>query len=183
MTGHEHPLIKLPPLTRLEQLYLGGRNDGATRPVGDCYRTAIACAIGLPSPADVPHFADLTQDLTTTVPLGWETFRLARRWLRERDMDLLPVRLDAAVDAGCRYIASVDSKRGPWSHVVVAMGRRVIHDPSGVALAELGFTPYDFEDILAAGWEVLVFVDPYDPGPDAQLVEFAIEARAWELDQ
>lgn len=183
MTATAYPLLTLPSLTRLQQLHCGVVQDGSVRPVGDCYRTAIASTLGLSSPTEVPHFADITEDLVTVVPLGWETYRLARRWLRERGMDMLPVTVEGAAESGVRYIASVNSRRGDWSHVVVAMGRRVIHDPSSDTLAELGLEPYTFADVVAAGYEALVFVDPYDPGPDAQLVQFAIETRALDLDQ
>ena len=183
MSEQSYPLLRLPSLTRLQQMHRGVVQDGSVRPVGDCYRTAIASILGLSSPTEVPHFADITEDLVTTVPLGWETYRLARRWLRERGMDMLPVTVEGAVRVGVRYIASVNSRRGDWSHVVVAMGRRVVHDPSSETLAELGLEPYTFADVEAAGYEALVFVAPYDPGPDAQLVQFAIEAREWELDQ
>lgn len=159
-------------LSRLAQVHKHAGAEDADRPVGDCYRTAIACLLGCADPTEVPHFADIVEDLDVDC-LGWEAHRLARQWLRaERELDLYTATLEWAVDLGRPYIAGVVSRRGPWNHVVIAEGTRVIWDPTGAALAAEGLLPYTWADVEAVDAAVDVLVLPYDPDPDEQIAQW-----------
>lgn len=168
-------------LSRLEQLHIAVPGDSDERPVGDCYRTAIACLLGAPSPAEVPHFVDDLLDVPPSWPdaPAWDVFAAARTWLRTNfELDLFPSNIGWAADGGTRFLAGVQSRRGSWGHVVVAMGRRVIHDPSAARMAELGLAPYTWDDVVAYDSHAEVIVRPYDPAPDVWLAETIAEAAA-----
>lgn len=170
----------LPELTRLHQRHRGGP-DG-DRPRGDCWRTSIACILGAPDPTYVPHFVDDVEDLVTSAPLGWETLRLARHWMRSHlELDLFPIDLDAASGTDRPFIASARSKTGPWWHVLVCQGTEVVHDTA--AHHATGTDPYTWQDVVDGGdTTTLMVVLPYQPGPDAQMANWMLTARADHLD-
>ncbi|HRW40788.1 MAG TPA: hypothetical protein P5193_04495 [Microthrixaceae bacterium] len=181
----------LPELTRLDQLHRAQTRPGETqgadggpwvRPVGDCWRTSIACILGASAPTFVPHFADMVEDLDTQVPLGWETLRIARHWMRaELELDLFPLELDAAADTGRPFIASARSRTGPWWHVLVCQGRTVVHDTAAHHATD--GQPYTWQDVLdGLDGSVLMVTLPYNPGPDAQMANWILAARADDLD-
>lgn len=166
-------------LTRLDQLY--GHDGTGRRPLGDCYRTAIACILGATRANSVPHFVDQAEDLVDPeYVLGWEAHRLARRWLRELGVDLCPIALPAAIELGVPFLASVQSKRGEWGHIVVAQGAAIAHDPAGTALERAGLPAVTWADVVeyaerdepgVATGDVIV--KPYSPDPDEQLATWA----------
>lgn len=141
-----------PPLTFLKQKHKHrpGEPDGR---MGDCWRTNIACLIGADDPEDVPHFLEIQ---FSTGDVDFEEMRLARNWLRNRDLDLATVEIGEAERLECPYLASVPSKVGPWRHSVIAQRGVVIHDPSGVG----GY------DLTGADTTVEILVMPYTPEPD-----------------
>ena len=141
--------------------------------VGDCWRTCIACLLNAPEATYVPHFMEQVQHL---YPMGgWEALRLARTWLRdELNLDLIESPLDFAVESGAPYILTVQSKVGDWGHCVIARGREVIHDPSGI---EGGYT---FED-RKPDRNADMLCTPYLPDPD-ELIRRWAEQEAAELD-
>ena len=145
-----------PPLTFLEQKH-GHRPWAEGGRMGDCWRTNIACLIGAKDPEEVPHFVEIQHSLGD---VDFEEMRLAREWLRSRDLDLAAVNIGEAVRLNVPYLASVPSQVGPWRHSVIAQGMEVIHDPSG-------FGGYDLEE---ADVVVEVLVQPYEPEP-AEMVK------------
>lgn len=182
MTSTAPDFVEFPHLdpTMLEQLHRGG--PLAERPLGDCYRTSIACLLGASDPRVVPHFVDMVEDIDTTLPLGWETHRMARRWLRdEMDLDLFPCLLSFAIKSERPFLASARSKSGDWWHVLVCQGTEVIHDTARHQAPDR--EPYTWQDVLEGGDVcALVLTLPYEPTPDAQLVAWSIEAREAELE-
>jgi hypothetical protein len=108
------------------------RHDPENGLHGDCYRTAVACILGL-EPAEVPHVYDGTDD-ETGVPR-------MRAWLAERGMALISINFDASVpraglleaagraSGGLPYLLTGKSRNG-CSHVVVCEGEAIIHDPA-----------------------------------------------------
>lgn len=158
-------LVTIEP-TRLMQLHRGGP---ATEPgwvPGDCYRTTLGCLVACSSPQQVPHFAELAE-VCLGPRLGWHAIRLARQWLREElGIDLMVVDPAAAAGYGVPYLATVDSKSGPWFHSVLAQDDEVIHDPSGKLDLYLG------TEIVQA--EVLCAM--YDPAPDEMVRLWAAAA-------
>lgn len=158
-------IVEIEP-TKLLQAVRAHRPDKGE--IGDCFRTAIACLLGLDDPAVLPHF--VAQSIVTAGD-SWEDLRLARVCLRDHHRaDLMAVQLDRAIEWGCAYMLSVHSKTGPWPHCVVARGRRVIHDPSGVGGYRLG----DLYD------EPVVFVvcEPYEPDPDEMVRLWTAESSS-----
>lgn len=136
--------------------------------IGDCWRTGLACLLGAPTPTYVPHFVEDTIDH----PDGhWEVLRVARLWLREMGLDVMPVKPEAAAEWDCPYLCTVQSKRGPWPHIVVAWGETIWHDPSGV---DGGYSWGDrLEDASAE-----VLCEPYGPEPDEMVRRWAAEVGA-----
>lgn len=156
--------------TLLDQLY---RHTSNPRPspgddpstIGDCYRTVIACLLSARNPEWVPHFGAMNLEVNS----GWEHYRLARHWLRdEYSLDLATVDIAEADRLGVAYGLSVQSKRGPWHHLVLAQAGQVIHDPSGHP------DGYSIDDALD-GEPVDILVRPYDPGPDEQVAAWRSE--------
>jgi hypothetical protein len=108
------------------------RHDPENGLHGDCYRTAVACILGL-EPADVPHVYDGTDDDTGVQRM--------RAWLAERGMALIGINFDASVplaalleaagraSGGLPYLLTGKSRNG-CSHVVVCEGDTIIHDPA-----------------------------------------------------
>lgn len=151
-------------------VYLVAPEDGMSKPrqlhmhdpeagtSGDCYRTAIACLLGLQA-EDVPHFVDQARDGG-----HWEHMRLARHWLRERGRDLAAVKVKEMREAGGAYIGSVESHRGPWRHAVVFLGDELWCDPSGL-------DDYTVDELADPACEVLCL--PYEPGPDEMVEAWA----------
>lgn len=139
-------------VTRLRQKNHHRPEDGL---IGDCYRTAIACLLGAPTPTYVPHFVE--QTMHVEVDPGWEQRKLARAWLREMGLDMMTVTLDFAQEAGRPYVVTVQSRRGAYHHAVVGCGSDILHDPSGADC-------YTADDIVDEAAEMLCL--PYDPDPD-----------------
>lgn len=166
-------LLSIEP-TEIRQLVPAHR-PGEGR-IGDCYRACIASMLGCSSAEDVPHFIEWSMDVEAARGSrdpkgGWEAFRLARIWLREnRDIDLMTVTLEAAQRYGVPYMLSVQSKTGPWSHCVVAIGGEVWWDPSGVGGYSLADAKGD------AGADVLC--TPYAPDPDETVRQWALATIA-----
>ena len=107
------------------------RHKPAEGVFGDCYRTAIACILGL-KPVTVPHEQrQLTGDEFQALYLSW----LHRRGLRRINIPMLADDLQAALNAanfysdGLPYIFSGTSRTGV-NHSVVGQGPAIIHDPS-----------------------------------------------------
>lgn len=113
------------------------RGDGhdVTGEPGDCWRTSIACILGL-HPATVPNFARF---------YSW--MDEARLWLADRGLDYGVTPSPAwvlensdAYPVDQLFIATGQSPRGDWRHCVV-MNRalELIHDPhpSGDGLANI----------------------------------------------
>lgn len=150
-------------MTRLRQAIPGRLIEG--RP-GDCWRTCIACLIGAADPEEVPHFVEQAEQAGpnegATLAEHW---LLARRWLRRRGLDLGVTALDAAADTGIPYMLSVPSHRGPWGHVVIAQGREVIWDPSGL-------DDYRWEEHDPAESDPRMLVLPYEPDPDTEVARW-----------
>lgn len=151
--------------TKLRQTTPGHRPGEGL--IGDCYRTAIACLIGATDPTEVPHFVE--ENVTGS---GFDDRAAARHWLRRTlGIDMMTVSLEAAKRYGVPYLVSVNSKTGPWHHIVVGLGEDVAHDPSGVDSYTLADVPDD--DPTA---EVLCMM--YEPDPD----EMVRQWRAAEAD-
>lgn len=143
------------PTKRHRQLIPASR-PGEGR-IGDCYRTCIACVLGVGSPDDVPHFVELAR---ATGGDSWEDFRLAREWLREHhEEDLIVLWHLQAIELGVPYLATVQSKFGPWPHVVIGRGGSVEHDPSGLWCGAIEPTDGTVE----------VLCQPYRPDPEELL--------------
>ena len=121
-------------MTPYKQLNLHRPDDGE---IGDCYRTSIGCLLDMP-PEDVPHFAE-EADLRDKGDVSGDT--LAQRWLIQRGLALFSVAYigDASLDEMLEmqemlnpnvfYIFSGQSVEGR-NHSVVALGGKIIHDPS-----------------------------------------------------
>lgn len=166
-------LLSIEP-TRVRQLTPAHKpGEGA---IGDCYRACVASLLGCSSAEQVPHFVEWSMEVEAARGFhdakgGWESFRLARHWLRaNRDADLMTVTIEAAQGYGVPYVLSVRSKTGPWAHCVVAIGDAVWWDPSGVG----GYTLADANE--DAGGDVLC--TPYMPDPDETVRQWALRAIA-----
>jgi hypothetical protein len=88
---------------------------------GDCWRTAIACLMGLPDPTEVPHF--VADDLTG----GEHYWTATNRWLNGHGYYLNTVWLDE-VPPGRVAVASGKSPRGT-QHAVLWRNGTLWHDP------------------------------------------------------
>lgn len=100
---------------------------------GDCWRTAIACLLGLADPAEVPHFIHEHDGMT--VPDRW--WHATVEWVEA----YLPGWTLGGYDptfplydsphAPPHVIASGPSPRGPWLHSVVVDARTgaLVWDP------------------------------------------------------
>jgi hypothetical protein len=104
---------------------------------GDCYRTCIACLLGL-TPAEVPHFFD--------GPLEGDVFRIRSaytemtRWLADRGFVRIAIchrdrplnqvlGIQASSNHGVPFILCGTSTSG-LNHAVIAVDGKIIHDPS-----------------------------------------------------
>lgn len=151
MADYDLQVFLEPPLTFLTQKH-GHRPWAEGSRMGDCWRTNIACLIGAKDPEEVPHFVEIQH---STGDEDFEEMRLAREWLRARNLDLAAVNIGEAWRLGVPYLASVPSQTGPWRHSVIACMEEVIHDPSGVG----GYTIEDADVVVE------VLVQPYTPEP------------------
>jgi hypothetical protein len=110
------------------------RHDPANGRHGDCYRTALACLLGL-RPDEVPHFAD------EAATKGQSFQRKAGEWLADRGLALvrqwypggiadLPGILCrvACENTGSYYLVTGRSPTGV-NHVVIARNHRIVWDP------------------------------------------------------
>lgn len=150
--------------SRLHQMVPSHRpGEGA---IGDCWRTGLACLLGASHAYYVPHFVEQTIDHENG---QWEVLRVARHWLRDMHLDIMPVQVEAVAEWDCPYLLSVRSKKGDWNHVVVAWGREVWHDPSAL---DDGYCWSDRVEDQAA--EVLC--RPYSPDPEEMVRRWIAEA-------
>lgn len=152
--------------SRLHQLVRRHRPDEDA--IGDCWRTCIACILGLSRPDLIPHFVADGLDLSRA-----DDVAAARRWLRSNEgLDLGFVKLDDATRLGVPAIGTVASKAGPWNHCVVVQHGAVIWCPS----TGDGDHPGDYtaSDLVEDAVEVIC--RPYEPGPDELLAEWKAEA-------
>lgn len=138
--------------------------------VGDCYRTAIACLIGARTLEEVPHIQHRrnVDEYLAGIELPWHDRRIAREYLRTIGLDLATVYRSAADELGVRYLVSVQSKKGPWLHVVIGHRGEVIFDPSG----RDDYTMADAADELCE-----VICRPYEPDPAAMIVAWLAASR------
>lgn len=133
---------------------------------GDCWRACIASIIGARHLDDVPHFLQLRRDAEAVdgQEHPWDDVRRAREWLRERNLDLGFVPIDAAIRSGVHWMATVRSHRVDGLHAVVADGDQVVWDPSGD-------DTYTFDEVLTE-WAAEVIVEPYEPLPAQQIAQW-----------
>jgi hypothetical protein len=110
--------------------------------IGDCFRTTLACLLDLDSPKGVPHFyADLPIiDGQVTKELTPEAKAREEQWLAERGLALRWIGIDGctreeallwggSILHGLHYLFVGMSKNG-CSHVVIAKGDQIVHDPA-----------------------------------------------------
>lgn len=162
--------------TRLHQRIRQHDIDGDA--IGDCFRTTIACLLGVDDPTLVPHFVEQTIRAGLDGYGGWEDIAAARRWLRANEgVDLALLDRAEADQLGGAYQAVARSKSGPWNHSVVAQRGEVVWCPSTGDIDAGSAGDYTIADIFPSE-PVLVLCLPYDPDPDAQLAEW--RARAGE---
>ena len=158
--------------SRLHQLHLNGPD---VTPVGDCYRTALACVLGLADPTMVPHFVDIELQHRSLAQPSISSL-WAREWLRGKtgDADLAVIPPDAlhdlavAEDMRIFGVATVPGHRATW-HCVVweALSNTCWHDPTP---AEFRGRWYTVDDVDA----VEVVVARYEPGPYEPASEITI---------
>lgn len=120
-------------LSRQKQKYLHRPEKGE---IGDCYRTAIACVLGVPRDS-VPHFVEQA---------GWDNEEqaqeLLREWLAERGIRRVSfpihtgphdhdygLRCINVWNPGARFIFSGTSRNGTM-HCVVARNGAIEWDPA-----------------------------------------------------
>lgn len=133
------------------------RGDGYTADgmAGDCYRTALAGALGRPRDT-VPHFVNMP---TVDAEWWWELQRWTReeygrcvygwqpdKWLEHRAAP------ETRYPGGRPYVVvSGPSPRGPFHHAVVAdLDLNIVHDPHPLGM---GLTRIDLVDVLLeADW-------------------------------
>lgn len=125
-------------IARHKQLHRHAPDEGL---IGDCWRTCIACILGL-KPTEVPHFfADTWPDKT-----GERGRDLCNEWLKSRGLTLLELCLDASdkhtakrFPANVPYILTGKSNNYDGvNHCVIATGLyEQIWDPSPFATAPL----------------------------------------------
>lgn len=126
-------------------------------PVGDCFRTCVASLLGASTPHDVPHFVQ--ESIDAGIEDGRDDTRRARLWLRgHQGLDLAYVDLDLARRFEVPFLATVQSKGGPWGHSVVVAGDDHVICPTGT-------TSYTVEDVDCEQ-PVQVLTLPYDPDPE-----------------
>lgn len=145
------------PLQRFLADPARGDGDTADGTPGDCYRTALAGALGLTRNA-VPHFVGYTEVRSVW---WWEVQRWAAaqwglsvhcwhpdRWAKERADGTEP-----RYPGGRPYVVvSGPSPRGPFHHSVVAdLDLDVVHDPHPLGM---GIASIDSVDVFLppAGW-------------------------------
>lgn len=153
------------------QRYLAdpARGDGHTADgmAGDCYRTALAGALGIVRDS-VPHFVAMP---SARAAWWWEVQRWANEqygrnvygWAPDVWLEQRAAGADLTYPGGRPYVVvSGPSPRGPFGHSVVAdLELNIVHDPHplGMGLVRIDLV----EVLLAADWQ-----------PPARL---AIEAR------
>lgn len=156
----------------LTQLYGGGP---AAVPVGDCYRTALACVLGFDSPKRVPHFTELSirhLDTFSRTRGGSHDLYLTRQWLREiGETDMATFNLEELEHFAATHeletlpvIATVPSRNLPTLfHSIVwdVVHGRTIVDPACSSTDD----PYRPDEVV----EIRAIVRPYDPDPDTLL--------------
>jgi hypothetical protein len=114
-----------------KQIY---RHDPDNGIYGDCYRTAIACLLGV-DPLEVPHFLDGGRQ-------GGSGMRDAGTWLAERGLSLIkqihPGSIDdlprilmtvAGYNTGAHYMLTGRSSSG-CNHAVICRNHQIVWDPS-----------------------------------------------------
>jgi hypothetical protein len=126
-------------MTRIElrlqhQLY---RHDPAAGVFGDCFRTCVACLLGLPA-GNVPHFNDRLASDATPAEV-YRATKAADDWLGARGLRLVRVGycgdLDSVLDClaksnpGLPCILSGTSRNGV-GHCVVVLDGAIVCDPS-----------------------------------------------------
>jgi len=117
---------------------------------GDCFRTAIACLLGVDDPADVPHF--VAANINDDDLRGWSDLRDARLWLRETyDLDLFPMERGEADAIGLHYKATVQSPSGV-PHSVVGRRGVVVWCPAGNDIIGSSITSTDSAWVIARPW-------------------------------
>lgn len=105
---------------------------------GDCWRACVATILNLPA-TEVPNFVDLGGE-------DWKAWpKLTREWLAERGLALYEMCCSAeyTIESLLKW-RSHDSPDVPVilvgssandSHAVVAMGGKIVHDPSGAGIS------------------------------------------------
>jgi len=171
--------------SRLWQLH---HNGPERTPVGDCYRTALACLFGLDNPERVPHFVDIElQHRSIHQPSVSHLW--AREWIRDAtggcDLASCPATVihDLAVLEGVPIygVATVPGHRATW-HCVVweSLTNACWHDPTPPHLRTKNYTADDVTEL-----EVVVL--PWEPGPnvpgthDLDLAVYPL-LRPWRVD-
>lgn len=154
----ESTIVEIEPSRLVQSVPARLTSDGR---IGDCYRTAIGCLLGVPYPECVPHFVEQAIEATGFDVADWGDRRRARTWLRGFGLDLMSVKRSFAADTGHLYLASVNSRKGDWGHIVVCRREEVWWDPSGDP--DAGYT---LADLRYPDDAVEVLCEPYDPDPD-----------------
>lgn len=127
---------RLAQLTRLTQLHTDVAIDDPHTPRGDCWRTALACLLGLPDPTSFPHVVDQHRDAQDDSHAWWHATVAA---VEQIDPSLTLVAVDPIFPAYLEttdpfwpcVVASGPSPRGPWLHAVVvdALTGALMWDP------------------------------------------------------
>lgn len=175
MPGDDAIQVPIQVLTGIEPTRLHQRirqHDIEGSAIGDCFRTTIACLLGVDDPTLVPHFVEQTIRAGLDEHCVWEDIAAARRWLRaNKGVDLALLDRAEADRIGCAYKAVVRSKSGPWNHSVVAQRGEVVWCPTTGDIDAGSAGDYTIDDLFPDE-PVLVLCLPYDPDPDAQLAEW-----------
>ena len=117
---------------------------------GDCFRTTIACLLGLDDPTVVPHF--VAANIDDGDHRGWMDIHDAREWLRaEHDLDLFPMVRADADEMGVHYKTTVQSPLGVL-HSVVACGGRVVWCPAGHPVEGMQVIENESAWVVARPW-------------------------------
>jgi hypothetical protein len=98
---------------------------------GDCWRTSLACLLEIPQ-YKVPHF------LQVEMETGYRAAQHIYDWLFDRDLHIVDIpiydieqwfKFNAVQNPNTYYLLGGTSPRG-WGHSVVALGGKVVWDPS-----------------------------------------------------
>jgi hypothetical protein len=154
-------------ITELEQLY---KNGPEFSPVGDCYRTALACLFGFKDPEAVPHFVDEACNAFGKGGIAPEPMWV-REWAQSIGWDMAGLDLESCKD-WCKVtgvplfgLATVPGHQAKWHSVVWdVLESRVRWDPSTCESRDLD------EDMISGGYLEIV-VAKYDPGPETMTRE------------